>query len=273
MDRSTPPVLVVFSDLDGTLLDHKTYAFEAARPALAALQEIGSALILASSKTAREIAPIRDALGFSHCPAIAENGAGVMPPGKEAQGTDDAPYRDLRQRLDRLPSRFRDHFAGFGDWSTEEVARQTGLSREAASAARARQFSEPGLWSGTEAHLPEFLRAISDVGLSARRGGRFLTLSFGGSKADRMEDILASYTPPGAPPPRSLALGDAPNDVEMLERADRGIIIFNPGGTPIQALQGERDGTIIRSTLPGPEGWNVGVRQAVAEVQKPSARV
>ena len=30
-------VVMVFTDLDGTLLDHDTYAFDAARPALAAL--------------------------------------------------------------------------------------------------------------------------------------------------------------------------------------------------------------------------------------------
>ena len=31
--------LVVFTDLDGTLLDHDDYSFEAARPALAQLEE------------------------------------------------------------------------------------------------------------------------------------------------------------------------------------------------------------------------------------------
>ena len=67
--------MIVFSDLDGTLLDHETYSFEPARPALDRLKREGHVLVLASSKTAAEIAPLRDAMGFSHCPAIVENGA------------------------------------------------------------------------------------------------------------------------------------------------------------------------------------------------------
>jgi hypothetical protein len=46
---------VVFSDLDGTLLDHETYSFDAARPGLDALKSRGIPLILASSKTRAEM--------------------------------------------------------------------------------------------------------------------------------------------------------------------------------------------------------------------------
>ena len=53
------PAFVVFSDLDGTLLDHSTYSWKAAAPALAALRDRGIPLILASSKTSAEIAESR----------------------------------------------------------------------------------------------------------------------------------------------------------------------------------------------------------------------
>ena len=49
------PPLVVFSDLDGTLLDHDTYAWDAAKPALTRLALLGCPVILTSSKTAAEI--------------------------------------------------------------------------------------------------------------------------------------------------------------------------------------------------------------------------
>ena len=41
----------IFSDLDGTLLDHDTYGYEPARPALALLGRKNIPLILCSSKT------------------------------------------------------------------------------------------------------------------------------------------------------------------------------------------------------------------------------
>ena len=68
--------LVVFSDLDGTLLDHYTYSFEDARPALGRLRAAGVPLVLCTSKTRAEIAPLRDALRNTH-PFISENGGAV----------------------------------------------------------------------------------------------------------------------------------------------------------------------------------------------------
>ena len=76
MTRALP--LLVFSDLDGTLLDHESYSFAPARAALAALAEIGAGVVLATSKTAAEVAPLRAALGLAGWPAIVENGAGLL---------------------------------------------------------------------------------------------------------------------------------------------------------------------------------------------------
>ena len=53
---------VIFTDLDGTLLDHASYSYAPAEPALALLHKLEIPLILASSKTAFEIAPLREEL-------------------------------------------------------------------------------------------------------------------------------------------------------------------------------------------------------------------
>ena len=96
--------LLVFSDLDGTLLDHVDYSFEAAQPALNALKGQGAKLILASSKTADEIEDLRSKMGFSHCPAIVENGGGILPPNGEASArSDDSVYLELLTRLGACP--------------------------------------------------------------------------------------------------------------------------------------------------------------------------
>jgi mannosyl-3-phosphoglycerate phosphatase len=240
---------VVFTDLDGTLLDHDTYAWDAAVPALDALKAAGVPLVLASSKTAAEIAELHAGLGLGETPAIVENGAGLFRPG--ADGGDDSAYRNLRRALEALPKELRVFFRGFGDMSAYEVADITGLSRDAAALARTRQHSEPGLWAGDAATLEAFLAALGAQGIAARRGGRFLTLSFGATKADRMAEIADAL---GAT--TSLALGDAPNDVEMLEAADAGVIVKNDHGPPLPRLAGEADGRIARTEAPGPAGWN-----------------
>lgn len=251
---SRPP-FVVFSDLDGTLLDHEDYSWAAALPALAQLRGLGVPVILATSKTASEVARIRSDMRLNQFPAIVENGAGILAPREKAEGSG-PDYERLRDILDSLPPRLRNRFLGFGDWDDEEVALQTGLPLPQARLARQRGYSEPGLWTGTPDDRHAFLAALAEHGVTARRGGRFLTLSFGGTKADRMSAILDGFTPEGETRPRSVALGDAPNDVEMLERADAGFVILNPDAPEMPILAGERTGRILRSTKPGPAGWN-----------------
>lgn len=260
---STPP-FVVFSDLDGTLLDHEDYTWTAALPALAKLRAHGVPVVLASSKTAPEIAPLREQMRLTHCPAIVENGAGILPPGT-APDTNNAAYLRLRRILDGIPPGLRRHFEGFGDWDEAEVSTQTGLTPEGAKLARQRAFSEPGVWTGPAELRKRFLAQLDAEGVTARHGGRFLTLSFGGTKADRMAEVLEGYAGDG-PLPLSVALGDAPNDAEMLNAADHGVIIANPHGTELPILAGERAGRIRRSTKPGPAGWNEMILRLVSEL-------
>jgi mannosyl-3-phosphoglycerate phosphatase len=242
--------LLVFTDLDGTFLSHTDYSWEAARPALERLIAIGAGIVMASSKTAPEIEVLRRQTGLAAFPAIVENGAGLLEPDAQA-AVDPAEYRKLRTVLDRTPAQLRAHFTGFGDMDVARIADVTGLAPGAAVLAAQRAFSEPGIWSGTESEKGAFLAALADQGLSAREGGRFLTLSTGQTKADRMAQITGRYTPR-----HTVALGDAPNDVEMLETADFGIVIANPQRSPLPPLDGETTGRITRSARAGPDGWN-----------------
>lgn len=182
---------------------------------------------LASSKTAAEIAPLRDAMGLADWPAITENGSGLLEPG--ADGTEGAQtYRELRAAIARLPK----GFTGFGDMTHQDIAAHTGLTPDDAIRAQARQFSEPGLWTGPDAERDAFLATAQDAGLTVQQGGRFLTLSFGGTKADRMDQMIERYRPE-----HTLALGDAPNDVAMLERAEIGVVVANPASPASRRLR------------------------------------
>lgn len=247
----TPPRALIFTDLDGTLLDHATYDWSAAAPLLDRLTAAGIPVVLASSKTAAEMVPLRAAMGLSDAPLICENGAGVVIGGSGTSPDDRSAYWQLRAAIEALPDAVRSPFEGFADMGPVRIAEVTGLAPEAARAAAQRAFSEPGLWGGNEADQAAFLEALAAHGITGRRGGRFLTLSFGGTKADRMAEIATGYGNPV-----TIALGDAPNDREMLETADHGIVIANDHGAPLPELKGEAAGRIRRSARPGPEGWN-----------------
>ncbi|MEO1747917.1 MAG: HAD-IIB family hydrolase, partial [Pseudomonadota bacterium] len=254
--------LIIFTDLDGTLLDHETYSWKPALPALNELKRLDVPLIMASSKTAAEIAPVRAKAGFVPCPAIVENGAGILPPGDFTDDHDVASYHVIRDALAEAPDELKTKFTGFGDMTIEEIAASTGLPVEGAALAARRAFSEPGIWSGTDTQRAAFINELQKFGVTGRYGGRYLTLSLGGTKAERMDEITQTL---GLTNPFSVALGDAPNDVEMIEKANLGFIIKNTHGKPIQPLPGENDGHIKRTELPGPAGWNAAVLSVLSQ--------
>lgn len=253
--------LLVFTDLDGTLLSHRDYRWDAARSALARLAGIGAGVVLASSKTAPEIIQLRKDMGLQNWPAVIENGAGLLEPHARA-ASDRSYYAQLRAKLTKIRADVGAGFRGFGDMEVAEVCDLTGLQPSNARLAQQRAFSEPGIWSGTELEKADFLAQLKGQGVSAREGGRFLTLSFGKTKADQMAQIIDRLVPR-----HTIALGDAPNDVEMLEAADCGVIVANPDRAPLPFLSGEKSGRIIRTTDTGPQGWNTAILAHLAQLK------
>ena len=71
--------LIIFSDLDATLLDHYTYSFIPAEEALKLASVKGIDIIFTTSKTRVEIDIYRKKLGNKN-PFIAENGGALFIP-------------------------------------------------------------------------------------------------------------------------------------------------------------------------------------------------
>lgn len=271
--------LIVFSDLDGTLLDHESYAFDAALPGLARLKHYGAPLILASSKTAAELESIQQALGISH-PVIAENGAGVVVPdgyfpddSVSETATVSAPrYREVVGLIEDVACEFADGFVGFSQMSTGEVSKLTGLNEAGAALAKERQWSEPGIWRGSDVAFRAWEDAIQSRGLIVTQGGRFVSVSFASSKNARMADILTMFrvAAVGAdahvPNFVSMALGDAPNDKTMICAADIGVVIKGVRHDQMKDVEAHARGVIWRPAAPGPTGWNEAVNRALDDV-------
>lgn len=249
---------IFVTDLDGTLLDHDSYSYAAAQPALDALAAAGIPLVLATSKTAAEVRPLHAALNLGDTPAIVENGAGIIDGAETVE--EFSTYTRIRAALDAMPEELRAGFTGFGDLGDRGVVRETGLPLDAAILARRRAYSEPGIWSGTETKLAKFCDHLAAIGITAQQGGRFLTLSEGRTKAEALRAVARRLKAKHV-----VALGDAPNDAAMLEAADTGIIVRNEHGTPLPPLAGEDEGRILRTVLTGPAGWNAAVLELLGK--------
>ncbi len=261
---------IIFTDLDGTLLDHNTYGYEPALPALARLAEMRVPVVLASSKTQAEMAVFQAEFRLS-APMICENGGGVHWPAdwEHAPERETAvTYHEIRQVIDDLPADIRRAFSGFGDWSQDRLMAETGLPQDMARRAAQRQYSEPGLWTGNDEQLDEFINLLRSKGLRMMRGGRFQTICGPATKVSRLREIRDRFKAGISPghTVHTIALGDAPNDVAMLQAADRAFIIANPHGPGIASLPEEASGKIARSQLSGPAGWNLCMMDALDEL-------
>lgn len=259
--------LILFTDLDGTLLDHHTYDWRPAQAALDRLAELGIPLVLNSSKTAPEIRALREALGNDD-PYIVENGAGVVIPagyfdaGPEEVITTGASRASILEVLGQLRAKgFR--FTGFADLSAAGLAEATGLDEEAAIRAADRVGTEPLTWEGSPEELADFRSELAKRELCMKEGGRFFHVMGQFDKADGLRQLMTRYR--AQTPDRhcvSVALGDSLNDQDMLAGADLAVII---AGAKSDRIELPPEHPVIRSTEPGPLGWNQCVFKVLAQ--------
>ncbi len=257
---------VIFTDLDGTLMDHDTYEFQEAETALEVLRGQSIPVIICSSKTRAEIEVCRRRMGLK-APFIVENGAAIFIPrdmlnlrGESfvARGGYDilelgAPYAVLRNTWETIKSAERFRMRGFSEMTVEEIGELTGLSIEEARLAAMREYSEPFVFSDTAERLQRFERLVEQKGLRMTKGGRFYHLLGQNDKGKAVQLLKKLYAQTY---PRTklwaVGLGDSANDIPMLKQVDMPVVIRKKTGQ-WEDLQGI--GPVVQSAKPGPKGW------------------
>ncbi len=260
------PKAMVFTDLDGTLLDHHTYSFEAALPAIDKLHREHVPIVPTTSKTVSEVKQIMSRISLDG-PFIFENGAGIaiplgylprMPDGCEHDNDflikSFAPPRQQWQGvLLELSKTFKNEFVSFSDMTITRIAELTGLNEKDAELAADRKFGEPVKWLSTEARRNEFLSMLKDKGAEPLIGGRFLHVSSACNKGMAMQWLVREIAQQFHQTTLlSIALGDGNNDVDMLELADIAVRIPSPVNPRPQL---KRSDNLLDPKGIGPIGW------------------
>ena len=241
-------MLLIFSDLDATLLDHNTYSFQEALPALQLIRKRKIPLILSSSKTYDEMIVIRKELN-NHDPFIYENGSGIyFEDNKVSLGTS---YSEISNLLQDLKKRFS--FISFYDLGPEGIQKETGLDIYASERAYRREFTEPLIWKDSTQNLIIFKQLLQQNNLTAAQGGRFLTISSAKNKGDALLWVKKRYESIAKVKITTIGLGDSENDINMLDCADNAIIVRHPKKLPPN-INGHA--SLIITDAIGPKGWN-----------------
>ncbi len=253
---------IIFSDLDGTLLDAVRYSFNDALPALSLIQAHGVPLVLCSSKTRAEIVACRQRMHNFH-PFITENGGGIfIPQGYFSAPADPVngyqriilglPYAEIRRHFVALRERLGASVRGFADMTAEEVAELTGLSCDDAALSKQRDFDEPFVFEG--APDTRFLQAIEDAGLHWTQG-RVFHIMGKHDKGLAVKTLKALYLREYGEI-SCIGLGDSLNDLPLLQAVDRPVLIRHEDGSFDSRIV--IDG-LMKTQSPGPQGWNEAV--------------
>jgi len=267
--------ILVFTDLDGSLLNHDDYSFEEARPSLSRLLEVQIPLIIVTSKTCGEVKRLQNTMGIRD-PFIVENGGGIFfprghcdfsLPGDHREEDDGVvlplglPYDLIRSLFVTLKRRFK--ITGYGDLSPEDVARMTGLTVAEAELAKARQFSEPFLLEFVR-DLPALESMAAEKGMKIVSGGRFYHLI--GARQDKgvsVRGVRDIYRRKCGREHIAIGVGDSENDLPMLREVDIPVLIPHPERGYLDiSLPG-----LLKAREPGCRGWNEAVGRILDELQ------
>lgn len=254
--------LIVFTDLDGTFLDHDTYSFDPVLETFLELKKRNIPVIIVTSKTRTEVDVLRGPLSWND-PFIVENGAAVFFPPGHAPGPvpDSVPiegyqakvfgkrYADVRSFLALHRQTFK--ITGFADMTIRRVSEITGLGLEEAARAMSREFTEPFL---AEESLEVFAELARRKGLKITRGGRFYHLM--GAEQDKgraVEWMIRRYVEwePGSEM-MSVGLGEGENDLSFLRRVDLPVLVRRLDGSHVEGLEVPN---CVKTEKIGPSGW------------------
>lgn len=218
----------MFTDLDNCLLDHDSYDFAPALPALERLRAAGAAVVCTTSKTQAEVEYWLERIGLSH-PSIVENGGGVV----LADGSLEAlgrPREEITPALREAAAEAGARIRCFADMSVEEIAARCNMEPQRARLAAQRQFSEPFVLE-TPGREEELREALARRGLRLTRGGRFHHALAHEGKQAGVAWLCRRWRDAGRPLV-TVGLGDAPNDEGFLALVDHPVRLRPPDVGP-----------------------------------------
>lgn len=261
---------IVFTDLDGTLVDHDTYSYEAALPAMGMLKEKGIPLIFCTSKTRVEIEVYVDELDVVH-PFISENGGAIFIPHDyfdvdlvSSRSTDKydiielgTDYNLLRNVLLNIASSEELDIVGFGDMTDVELSEDTGLDLESACLAKHREYDEAFKLGGDKQDAETLIKSIEGSGLNYTRGGRYWHI-IGDNDKGKAVNILTQIYRKQFGDVTTVGLGDSLNDYAMLKVVDIPFLVQKHNGDHDANITDEK---VNRVEGIGPIGWNMAISE------------
>jgi mannosyl-3-phosphoglycerate phosphatase len=253
---------IIFTDLDGTFLNHDNYSYQDSLKAVSKVLDENIPLIFTTSKTKIEVEMLQKRLKIKE-PFIIENGAAIFFP-KDYKNLDFSfldeyenyfiyqlglPYKKILEFYNKYKKEYE--MVGFSDMNNWELMKYTRLESSFIRLAKLRNFTEPFILNDSS-RLKELETRAFDYGIKITKGGRFYHLiGIDQDKGKAVEQAIEIFEKVYKDKIKSIALGDGQNDIPMLENVDVPIIIKNHKGEYLNS----QIKNIQKSTYKGSTGW------------------
>ncbi len=260
--------VLIFTDLDGSLLHRDTFKFDEIKDYLKHLISRGIFIIPNTSKTEKEILEFNNDLGLS-LPYICENGAAIN--GLDLLNANLPKKLILSREKDDLLNIFKNivpiNLQNKCKWLTEMDKKNQslifGLQDKKLKMALERQYTIPFIFNGTKNEKKEVSKFVKKEGLYLQEGGRVINLTDRINKAKALQVFVRFYKK-YQKNIKTIAVGDNFNDLDMLKISDFPCLVFNDefrlDEIPINNL--------ITTNKPSPEGWADVIKLALVKINK-----
>lgn len=259
------PQKIVFTDIDGTLIDMYTGKFKGTDRLIKILIKNRVPVVLCSAKTRSEQEYIRANLGLSD-PFIIENGGAVVIPDGYFDDQELNMYTmkdgyhlieiggrssEIKEKLSRIRKEFKIEFKGASDLTPNELSKKLNMSLPFAKRMSRREYGETILEIDHQ-DLNRFIKICKENGLKVIHGGRYVDITLGNDKGKATQVLIDLFKKKYLPRDVIfIGFGDSENDLPMLKLMDRPVLVQRTDGSWYESKMKN----VIKSTGIGPVGW------------------
>ena len=259
-------MVVIFTDLDGSLLHRDTFKFDSIKDYIKSLIDSGIIIIPNSSKTGVEIEKFNEELGIE-LPFISENGSLIQGlnlinrnfPNKIILSRQ---KEELIKIFDtKVPEKLRNKcflISKMDKKKQEEIFGQKGSQLKDVLN---RNYTLPFLFYGEKTEKNKLLKILNSNSLTLQEGGRVSNLCDNVNKIKSMNRVI-KIIKKTEEKIKTIAVGDNYNDLDMIKNSDVPCLVFND---QFKLDQINID-NLIFSNQPSPEGWADVIKKALAKL-------
>ena len=258
--------ILIFTDLDGSLLHRDTFKFDEIKDYLKQLISKGIFIIPNTSKTEKEIEKFNEELGVE-LPYISENGSAIHGLNLINQNfPNEIILSRKKEELlkifnEKTPERLLNKCVQISKLSKKEQEKIFGQKDDKLKDALQRKYTLPLLFNGNNSEKNKLLKVLSSNSLTLQEGGRVLNLCDNINKIKSMNRVI-KILKKTEDKIKTIAVGDNYNDLEMLKNSDIPCLVFN------DQFKMDRINidNLIFSNKPSPEGWADVIKMALEKI-------